>query len=150
VAPLDRVNAKDYEVEPPALLADWQRRAQAIGLDESVIASLTGPGGVPVPLDLDTIASALLSPEGLTAHASTFDRRNVLRGLAERAPDGATVVELEAAADLVLARPGVVRLETPTAAGQRIRRADGRVVPTASGVRYTTADLLTVETRLLE
>ncbi len=150
VAPLDQVNAKDYEVEPPALLDDWRRRARAIGLDDTVIASLTGPGRVPAPLDLGATSAALLGPEGLTAYASTFDRRDVLRGLAERAAEGATVAELEGAADKVLARPGVVRLDTPIAAGQRIRRADGRVVPTAAGVRYTTADLLAVETQLLE
>ncbi len=37
IAPLDQVNAKDYEVEPPALLDDWRRRARSIGLDEAVI-----------------------------------------------------------------------------------------------------------------
>jgi conjugative relaxase-like TrwC/TraI family protein len=150
VAPLDQVNAKDYQVEPPALIADWRRRAQARGLDETVIAARTGPGRTPNPLDVDMLAAVLLSPDGLTAHASSFDRRDVLRGLAERAPDGASVAQLEAAANQLLTYPGVVRLDGPTLVGQRIRRADGRTVPTSTGHRFTTADLLAVETALLD
>lgn len=149
LAPLDQVNAKDYDVEPRALLADWRRRADTIGLDPSVIAARTGPGRAPVPLNLVEAQGWLLSAEGLTAHASTFDRRDVLRGLAERAREGATVAELGAAADVVLGAPGVVCLEAGTG-GQRVRRADGKLVPVAAGVRYTTADLLAVETTLLD
>jgi len=149
VSPLDQVNAKDYQVEPPALLADWRRRAQAIGLDQTVINFRTGPPRTPNPLDVDMLAAVLLGPDGLTAHASSFDRRDVLRGLAERAPDGACVAELEGVADQLLAYPGVVRLDGPVP-GQRIRRADGRTVPTTAGVRFTTADLLAVETALLD
>ena len=149
LAPLDQVNAKDYDVEPRALLDEWRRRAETIGLDPGVIAARTGAGRPPVPVPLDEAQAWLLSPDGLTAHASTFDRRDVLRGLAERAPEGASIAELEAAADVVLGAPGVVRLEAGTG-GQRIRRADGKLVPVAAGVRFTTADLLAVETALLD
>jgi len=149
LAPLDQVNAKDYQVEPRALLADWRRRADLIGLSDAVIAARTGPGRAPLPLNLADAQAWLLSPEGLTAHASTFDQRDVLRGLAERAPEGATVAELETAAEVVLGAPGVVRLDAGTG-GQRVRRADGKLVPVASGLRYTTADLLAVETALLD
>ena len=149
LAPLDQVNAKDYDVEPRALLEEWRRRAETIGLDPGVIAARTGPGRAPVPLPVDEAQAWLLSPEGLTAHASTFDRRDVLRGLAERAPEGATIAELETAADRVVGARGVVRLEAGTG-GQRVRRADHKLVPVAAGVRYTTADLLAVETALLD
>ena len=149
LAPLDQVNAKDYDVEPRALLDDWRRRADTIGLNPAVIAARTGPRRSPAPLNLADAQGWLLSPDGLTAHASTFDRRDILRGLAERAPEGATVAELETAAEVVLGAPGVVRLDAGTG-GQRVRRADGKLVPVASGVRYTTADLLAVETSLLD
>jgi len=52
----------------------------------------------------------VLSAEGLTRQASSFDRRDLLRGLCERLPAGAIVAEIEAMADQVLARTEVVRL----------------------------------------
>ena len=83
----------------------------------------------------DDLADQLLSPEGLTAHASVFDRRHVLQGAAQAAARGAGVEHLRAAADHV--------------------QGDGRAValPDTSrygDTRYSTVELLDTEQRLLD
>ena len=61
----------------------------------------------------DEILTDLASESGLTARASTFDRRDLLRGVAERMPSGATVAQIEATADSCSAHPNVVTLVDP-------------------------------------
>jgi conjugative relaxase-like TrwC/TraI family protein len=174
-APLQAVNARDYGVEAPALVEVWRERGDAMGLTAEVVTGRTGPGRRPLALDEIAAAGVLLGPAGLTAQASSFDRRDVLRALAERAGDGASVEDLRAAASRFLARPGLVRLDDPgwgvpagTAPALRtgpvgagvtpghlarpdvIRRADGAVVAVPTGGRWTTAGLLAVEADLLD
>jgi conjugative relaxase-like TrwC/TraI family protein len=150
--PLAQVNARDYGVEPPALVEGWRRRGSELGVDETRIAGLLGPPREPVYPDLTKLAARLLGPSGLTEQASTFDRRDVLRALAAAHPDGADVATIRAQADWFLGLPGLVRVE---AAGHlrtidAIRRGDGRSVVAETGPRWTTADLLAVETTLLQ
>ena len=52
----------------------------------------------------------LAAPTGLTQNRSTFGRRDVLQALCELAGQGATVDDLERAADAFLQTPSVVRL----------------------------------------
>ena len=131
----------------------WEAKAAEIGLDPSALADVLDrvprsapdlvPGSVPglVPESVpapgqDRVADELLGPDGLTAKASTFDRRDVLRGIAERMPAGATVAEIEAMADDLIARAEVVQLINPikgtgVLGSSVIRRNDGTVVATA-------------------
>jgi conjugative relaxase-like TrwC/TraI family protein len=113
------------------------------------------PGSVPdlvpelVPVSVPTELFDLLSgPGGLTAQASTFDRRDVLRALAERAPRGASVRTIEALADEFLTRPDIVSLtaSAPTAA---IRRTDGSIIPSVATQRWSTTELIALESRLV-
>ncbi len=149
---LARVNARDYGVEPPALVDEWRRRGGEAGVDENRVAGLLGPAREPVYPDLTKLAGRLLGPSGLTEQASTFDRRDVLRALAAAHPEGADVATLRAQADWFLGLAGLVRvgpaghLRTIDA----IRRSDGRSVVSETGPRWTTADLLAVETTMLQ
>ena len=96
------------------------------------------------------------APTGLTARASTFDRRDVLRAIAERMPAGATVAQIEAMADDFLTHPEVIRLLMPaTGAGllgsDVIRRADGTVIAAASPEpRWSTLELIGLEQDLVD
>jgi len=151
-SPLTGVNARDYGVEPVAMVDQWRQRGSALGLDPARIAALTGPGRQPADPDLVRLAARLMGPDGLTAQASTFDRRDVLQTLAAAHPEGADVTDVQAQADWFLALPGLVRVET---AGHlrtidAIRRSDGRTVVSETGQRWTTVDLLAVETGLLQ
>lgn len=96
-----------------------------------------------------------MSPRGLTAQASTFDRRDVVRAFAERARSGATLDEIESFADALLQRAEVVTLAV--GAGEHvqrcdvIRRSDGRTVSAVAGApRYSTVELLATEQRVVD
>ena len=98
------------------------------------------------------IVARLLGPDGLTQHASTFDRRDVLRAWCEQLPDGADIATIEQLADQTLADPQVVplapRAHEPTATLRR--RKTGRPIDTPTpGLRYSTQSLLALETRLV-
>lgn len=150
--PLAQVNARDYGVEPAALVEGWRRRGAELGVDEARIAGLLGASREPLYPDVAKLAAELLGPSGLTEQASTFDRRDVLRALAAAHPEGADVATVRAQADWFVGLAGLVGVEP---AGHlrsidAIRRGDGRSVVAETGPRWTTADLLAVETALLE
>ncbi|MEJ5256329.1 MAG: AAA family ATPase, partial [Acidimicrobiales bacterium] len=74
----------------------------------------------------------LASAEGVTKHASTFERRDVIRAIAERLPDGGDVTAIEDLTDSFLTDPRLVALDT--------RREP----------RWTTSELLATEARLVD
>jgi hypothetical protein len=57
------------------------------------------------PGDQERIARGILSPECITAHESVFERRDIVRAVAERLPDGAALADMEDLADRLLSRP---------------------------------------------
>ncbi len=96
-------------------------------------------------------AERLQGPEGLTAHASTFGRRDVVRAWAEALPAGtATANDVLGLTDAFLApdRRAVVRLLDSDQADV-VRRGDGRLVRAAVEPRWSTPDLLALEQRAL-
>ncbi len=134
--------AKDYDVDPAKLEADWRERAGLHGLDpRAVQALLTESASVPMagPMSARYVCTdgVELSDEGLagllTASDATFDRPAVLRVLAEHAPNGATVPVLERRAEEFLA-------------GQLVEA----VGVARTGVQYSTVELLAIEEQLLD
>ena len=84
--------AKKHSVEPAALGADWLTRAAALGFGPDQVAGLAGRNSSHElePAAVTTIADQLAGPDGLTARASTFTRRDVVRAWCDRLPDGST------------------------------------------------------------
>ncbi len=127
IATLDTRRAKQ-----PVLHGDqrtsWRERAADHGLDLRRLDELLGRVSPALPAPT-AVTERLLGAEGLTKHASSFDRRDVLEALAEAAALGATVSTLEDRTINLL--------------------ADSRVVELNNG-RYTTADLLELERGLLD
>jgi conjugative relaxase-like TrwC/TraI family protein len=109
VAALDTRRAKDRTVRPEALAPEWRRRAARFGLDPSRIDRLLRRRTLAKP-DWEPGFEQLAAASGLTQHRSSFGRRDVLQALCELAGQGATVYEIEQAADAFLRRPTVVRL----------------------------------------
>ena len=159
---LDTRQAKDTGIDAGSMRQVWAAKAAEIGLEPaSLVAEVLDrvprgvPGSVPTP-GQDRVALQLLGPDGLTAKASTFDRRDLLRAIAERLPAGATVDQIETMADEVLARPEVVRLVAPTTgagllASDVIRRGDGTVIAASTPEpRWSTLELVVLERHLVD
>jgi hypothetical protein len=95
-----------------------------------------GQHRTPAPPDLAALEVELLGPAGVTRHATTFDRGDLLPALCQTIPNGLPVDHpyLEQLAARVLAARDTVPLLTRAQDGQR---------------RYSTADLLSAERRAL-
>jgi conjugative relaxase-like TrwC/TraI family protein len=142
------------------LRTGWRQRARALGFGDRRIAAVTRRHTVRRDVggpDLVRRAGWLLGPCGLTAKASTFTRRDALRGWCEQLRHGAEVTEVERLADHLLDHAGTIRLTGTDAPVRRladatgIRLADGRLVNLGSDEpRYTTPELLALEQRLVE
>jgi conjugative relaxase-like TrwC/TraI family protein len=125
---------KAYDVDPVALEADWRERAGLYGLDAAAVqALLSRPPSVRMSLPHAVELSDEALARRLTASDATFDRRAVLRALAEHAPNGATVPTLEARTDQFRA-------------GRHVEA----VGVALTGIQYSTVELLAIEEQLLD
>jgi conjugative relaxase-like TrwC/TraI family protein len=132
----------------PTLWDRWQTEARQAGFSRWELRRATGQA---VESTDPTISIPhLVSPKGLTEHASTFSRWDAVRAMCDLAPSGFTVDEAERAADLLLVSPEVSALGTAarTAAGA-VRLDSGRVIGTVHRERYSTGELLNTEWRLV-
>jgi hypothetical protein len=104
--------ADGVAVEAEELRAGWRRRAREAGLDPDGVAAALGPAREQVVDRAEEveIAEALLSPTGLTAQRSTFERRDAVRAVAERLADGARLTTVEGLADRAMASGEIVVL----------------------------------------
>ncbi len=125
--------AKTPDVDAWSMHDDWVDRAEALGFTTAVLhTNMAHESGIDGLFDPSRVSVTEVCAE-LTEHRSTFDRRHVLQALAGRAHAGASVAELEAEADQLLAGPAVVPLGV------------GRF-----GLCYSTPDLLALEARILD
>ncbi|MEO8691985.1 MAG: MobF family relaxase, partial [Acidimicrobiales bacterium] len=133
-AALDTRGAK-LDIDSNTLFAQWRQQARELGFDPAQLDLIVGRAA---PLEFGThhaqlLSDHLASPVGLTEHASTFDRGDVVRAIAQFTPTGATAQSVEAHADAFLhGRRDVVALAT-----------------TDATVRYSTRELLDIETRVV-
>ena len=134
VAALATRRVKDRTVRAEVLAPEWRRRAARLGLDASRIGRLQGRRTLAEP-ESELVFEALAAPTGLTRNRSSFGRRDVLRALCDTAGQGATVREVEQAADAFLQRHSVVRL---------VGSGDRQIEPL-----YSTAELLETERQAL-
>jgi conjugative relaxase-like TrwC/TraI family protein len=111
---------------------DWIDRAETLGFTTGVLHESLGRESGAREMPASSRMSVTQVCTELTENRSTFDRRHVLQVLAGRAHTGATVADLEATADRLLAGDGVVPLGV------------GRF-----GLCYSTPDLLALEARIL-
>jgi conjugative relaxase-like TrwC/TraI family protein len=147
---------KDYGVTPEQLAPEWRQRASELGFETRHLPEVCGRQGVEAadPTDLDELAGHLVSSDGLTSQQSSFDRRDVLRAVAEASRQGASLREMETFVDRFAQHADVVTL-ADAAGGMRrqdvIRRRDGRIVSAiVESPRYSTVELLATEQRIVE
>lgn len=134
VAALATRPAKPAPLDPAWQRARWWDTARATGLTPEALAGVRGPARVPGPADLPGLAARLSSPAGLTARRSSFDRRDMLRAVAEAAGDGIGAAGVAGAADAL----GADRRFVATATASRL-----------GGPRWSTVELVGVESGLL-
>ena len=137
--------AKGRDVDPAQLFARWHERAAELGWSPDL--ARRGPA-CRDDIDLEKLAKELLGSDGLTQRASTFTRRDVVRGVCATLPPGAAVTadRVEHLADEILRHRDVVTVLAENSGGDSFRRADGRILRVAIEDRcYTTAELLALE-----
>jgi len=156
-AALDTRAGKDATVDPDNLRHRWRERATALGFGNEGIAELLRRGRERPRWEQEQDLSVLLSARGLTAQASSFGERDVLRAVAKALQDGASVADVESRAAELLCGDGVVPLSPQEIAlrGQDVLRrrtgtSSGRLVPMGvSERRFSTPELLALEEQLV-
>ncbi|MGN6815772.1 MAG: MobF family relaxase, partial [Solirubrobacterales bacterium] len=113
IATLATRKAKGRDLSTESLRDLWRAKAEEIGLSRDSIRATLGhdrqaPEGRVMVAEVEAV---------LTAHASHFDRRDVIQAVADSLPAGAPGEEVVELADMYLARPEVIRIaETPKGA----------------------------------
>jgi conjugative relaxase-like TrwC/TraI family protein len=146
--------AKDPSLDAEGLMPGWKARAVALGLDTERLAAVLDRAAVVEPPALGSPGAErlyrwLASAEGLTARASTFGEREVIKAICNALPAGGSVDRILDLADGFLRSEHVlaVRLDRGTAT---IRRADGVVIPARTDeIRWTTPEMLEIEARIV-
>ena len=132
IATLQTRRAKEQQPDLDAIQAEWRTRAHANGLDISRLGELLDKVQVTglTETHRNAATAKMLRPDGLTAHASTFDRRDLLRAWCEAHPQGATLAEVQFfSAQMIANEPSLVAL---------------------AGERWTTQELLACEQSVLD
>jgi conjugative relaxase-like TrwC/TraI family protein len=152
VATLATRTAKKATLDEGSMRNVWEIKAAEIGWDPADLAlALDRVPRASVEADFDDLAEDLMSADGLTKQASSFDRRDLLRAICNRLPAGATVADIDGIANQVLDRTEVVRLVEANGPGllssNVIRRTDGTIVAAAGigDARWSTAELIGIE-----
>jgi conjugative relaxase-like TrwC/TraI family protein len=139
----------EHSAEPVGLHERWRREARAAGFARGLVRSVLHRPEVSALLAqaressaatgsaATQVAESLLGPAGLTDKCSTFDRRDLFRGVCDQLPAGLPI-----------------RLSGLRALATRVLR-DERVVPLlgdapVSARRYSTRELLHLEQEALE
>lgn len=151
VAALATRRAKDYDVNPETLLLEWRQRAEDLGLPPEDLDQLLGRATYR-DLEYDEqiqIEADLASPEGLTAQASTFSRREAIQGYCAALRDGACVSRVEELADLFLDTEEVVAVPNRGDASA-FRLSDSPIAAGTQEPRYTTKEMLATEQRVVD
>ena len=115
-AQVSTLETRRAKVVSPERLSDHTARGRTesltIGIGPADLSGATGRHVVPV-IDADEttrVFARLSSPAGLTESNSTFDRRDVLRGLVDLLPPGVPMEVVEDLAWQYVGRPDVVRV----------------------------------------
>ncbi len=157
-----------------ALEAVWQRRAAEVGLTPERIDRIVDCSRRVTAADVDALFADLASPDGLTAHKSTFATPEVIQQIAAALPEGGTRAEVEALADSFLAGGEIIpllpspelttaepaeadsivepthRVSVEEATEPPMRTREGKPFPAPTLPSYTTAELLATEQRIIE
>ena len=134
---------------------EWRMTLARTGFDQRALRRCLGQTS-PRSLSDDEkrrLYQGLARYDGLTATASTFDRRDTIQAIADRTTGRLQANEIQQLADSFLARPGVIELHPqrrqPAPNGPSLRTASA-ANDAATGPRYTTQTMLRAESNILQ
>ena len=144
IATLTTRPAKDRTMSASALAEEWAARSTALGFPAERFSEVVGrTAWRPLEAaDAEAAATLLAGPHGLTQRRSSFTRADVVRGWCEQLPAGAPLPQVLALADAFLAARTGLAVPLDAAA-----QADPLG---ASAARWSTPELLAIETRLVQ
>jgi conjugative relaxase-like TrwC/TraI family protein len=134
--------------EAELLLERWRDEAAAMGFGPDAIAACLGRSAAIPVVHVDALLDELGSPGGLTKHASTFSRPDVVEAIAERSGAALRIDDIEILGDRFLASGRAV----PVAAGvgaELVRRRGDALERDVDRVRFTTPDLIAMEDEII-
>ncbi|MGQ0431526.1 MAG: MobF family relaxase [Microthrixaceae bacterium] len=146
---------KDTSIDTDGLLPAWWMRAEALGFDGSALAEVLDRAGAIEPpspggAEAEELYRWLASPEGLTARASTFGEREVIKAICNALPDGGRVEDILHLVEGFLRSEHVLAISVDRDAAT-IRLRAGRVVPARTAEqRFTTPEMLEVELAVVD
>ena len=153
VAVLDSRQPKSAIAPGTDHFANWRERAAMVGLLPSALGDLLGAEHVRELrwFDVQTAQQVVgREEEGLTAQASVFTRRDLIRSLAAHAPLGMQREPIEELADAILADPSVTAPMVPRGVvGDSPDDAMRRWVGRGLELHYSTPEVVALERRML-
>lgn len=147
-ATLSTRRPKDTDADPVRLVDGWRAEAAELGFDDESVARCLGRGAN-AAIDCEAILDELASAQGLTKHAASFTRSEVIEAIAERSGTAMAVDKIDALADGFLASPRVVPISATGTAEYVWRRGDA-LERDLGRVRFTTPDLVRMEAEILQ
>jgi hypothetical protein len=139
IAALDTRKAKAYDVDTNALRTDWAQRSHDAGFGVPDIADLLGRGTrrEPQVWSVAALFDDLASATGVTQHASTFERRDVIRSACSAEIDGRSARARSTAGPVT---PEVASTSSPTSGATVTRLSErcGRTPGPSSCHSWTT------------
>jgi conjugative relaxase-like TrwC/TraI family protein len=153
VAALDTRRSKQPDPGTVELRQRWADRARELGYDTAQLRNLIGRVQ-PTPITeahRNAIEDHLLGAAGLTAHDSTFDRRDILQAWCDALPAGAPIERVEELVEAFIGRREIAPLHNLLPGrGATIRDATGRRISTLPPQEHwTTQELLDIEQHAL-
>lgn len=142
--------AKEYGVDADCLQERWWDEAAALGFGRAEVDACLRRSAEPASPVPDTLFDDLAGPDGLTRHASTFDRGDVIEAIAERAGLSADAEAVDRLADRFLGSRHAVALAPERAATELVWRRDGGRTRSVDLTRWSTPELLALERRLVD
>jgi conjugative relaxase-like TrwC/TraI family protein len=140
--------AKEYGVDADVLQARWREEAAALGFGPEEVAACFDQSPTRATMDLEALFRSMAGPAGLTRHASTFGRADVVEAVSEGLP-GVPAEEIEAVVDAFLASSYVHALASQPDEPESVVRRDLVRSRSSDFARFSTPELLDLEHRLL-
>lgn len=159
-AAIDTRAAKSYGVDGAHLKDRWYAEARSIDapdiLDALAHASSSSDQASDWPnplLNAQQLGDELFAPDGLTHTKTTFHRRDVIQAVAQAAPRGATVEQIEQHADRVIDhaadRIALLGPKDPIPRGSSLRADGAKLVDGRADRAFTTRELLAKEQAII-